>query len=470
MCSPDVSPRNPLGAEDGEKEDALEPLAARGSDESAANKVKRGMWLMSFWFAVNHGAITTGLALASTVLGTDLGGLGNGTLYLVYTATALCLAPAVIGYCGEKVALTAGLSLYTFYLAAFLVALQCDPRDDPDEEGAALCAVVGFVGGSFIGGFAAGFYWTAQAAYFGTAAARYATLLGRDRALATGQFSALFSATYLGCELACKLFSFALLQSIDDEQEAQNILFVVLTVLAVVSSVGMHFVPSLHSNLPKKRPTLKAALGTLKMTFTDPVIFFLIPYNFSFGLVSSFINNVVNARIIKVYLGSWAVPLLSAGISGVAAASAFPFNWFTTRFGSKLPTLLAGSVLFVVECVIYLAYAEESLGSWPVMLPLIAVQGLTRAVWEGPLKAAIADFYPEIEQRSFAFTCVVLQNGVSSSVGFFLFPPLLDAHGKDPLAIVCLAFSILCLCGVPGSFAFARRRLSAARSPLLCVT
>eukprot|EP01064_Diplonema_japonicum_P025706 TRINITY_DN37129_c0_g1_i1.p1 TRINITY_DN37129_c0_g1~~TRINITY_DN37129_c0_g1_i1.p1 ORF type:complete len:478 (+),score=95.40 TRINITY_DN37129_c0_g1_i1:21-1454(+) len=424
------------------------------ADAETAWSVKKNFIHMSFWFAVNHAAVSVGLALASTVLGSDLGGTGNGALYGVYTGTALLFAGPVVGYLGEKWSLVAGLSLYTSYLAAFLIALYCDPRDDVEAESAATCAYVGFVGGSSIGGFAAGFYWTAQAAYFSASSLKYSQITNMEARQVTSSFSAVFSGAYLSAELAAKMFSFLLLQLHDDDKYAQNVIFIVCTGLAVVSSIGMVFVPPIEKRIPRKKPSFSSAFATLRMQATDPFLLLAIPFNFSFGFISSLINNVVNALIIKVYLGEWAVPLLSAGVSGVAALSAFPLMWLTKVLGSKLPIIYLGAVMFFIEALIYLIFSQEQLGKWSIMITLVAVQGISRAVWEGPNKAVVADYYPQQSIRALAYTSYVLQNGLSSSIGFFIFPRLLDdwGGGSRSLAIICLVPTSLALLTIPFLF------------------
>ena len=414
--------------------------------------------MMSIWFSINHGAVGSGLALASTVLGTDLGGMGSGVLYLCYTATALILATPVVQTLGEKRALVAGLGLYSFYLASFLIALACDDRSDVDEESPPMCARLAFVSGSAIGGFGAGFYWTAQSCYFSRCALEYAAERNISKSSATSYFGGIFSALYLSFEMIAKLTSFVCLETMS-ESTGQFVVFVILTSMTLISTVGMAFAPPLprdsdsnqstdEPDSPAKTDQKSRVLATFYL-MKNPTVWLWLPFNFSFGLFSALVTNVVNARIINEYLGSWAVPLLSAGISGVAASSAFPLGWLGRKFGSQLPAMMCGIAMFVIEGVVYLIWSEEALGKWSFMIPLCIVQGISRAVNEGPNKAMIADTFQEPIPRQAAFSNWVLQNGFSSSLGFFVFPPVLDCCGRIPLAIMCLVPSVLATIATP---------------------
>ena len=77
-----------------------------------AGRVLANFCWMSLCFSLNHGCVTSCLALASAQLGPALGGYSSAILYLFYTTTALLVAPAIVRTLGPKGSLDYGLLLY----------------------------------------------------------------------------------------------------------------------------------------------------------------------------------------------------------------------------------------------------------------------------------------------------------------------------------------------------------------------
>eukprot|EP01065_Artemidia_motanka_P008496 TRINITY_DN14284_c0_g1_i1.p1 TRINITY_DN14284_c0_g1~~TRINITY_DN14284_c0_g1_i1.p1 ORF type:complete len:530 (+),score=175.08 TRINITY_DN14284_c0_g1_i1:59-1591(+) len=433
--------------------------------QAEARAALRSFVMMAFWFSLNHGAVMGALALASSVLGTDLGGTGSGTLYFVYTGTALLFASAVSQFFGPRRTLIGGLLLYSVYLASFLAAIGCDPRDADETQ--APCAWAAFNIGSVLGGFAAGVYWTAQGAYFTLCAKAYSSARGESFSTGTSKFAGVFAFIYLAWEVVAKMASYAILEaySEDDVSTAHAIIFSIFTVAAFVSAVGMCFVPDppgarapgMHGMRCDKHLLFDRALAAGRLLLTEARMQCLAPTNITFGFVSSFSTNVVNAKIIKVHLGESAVPLVSAMLSGIAAAASIPLGRLSTWTGTKLPAMMIGNVMFIAECAVYLAFPEEQLGKWPIIIMLTFAQGVARSMWEGPNRGVIADYFDGPE-RDAAFANIVLQMGTASTIGFYAFPPILDSRGKAPLATICLVAASVAAVTYPLSVVLDRRK------------
>jgi len=431
----------PGDMEEEKNQTEMGPLSPGTPPRGAGTVHLRSFVWMSIWFSLNHGAVMGALALASSVLGTDLGGTGSGTLYLVYTCTALILASGVNQRLGPKVTLVVGLILYTGYLACFLLAVLCGDT----------CAWVVFNGGSALGGFAAGIYWIAQGSYFALCARAYAEARGETFGTATSYFSGIFAFIYLALEVVAKLGSYAVLEAYgeDNSSKAHALIFSIYTAAAAVSAAGMYFVPEAPGVEERRGGNWgDKALSAIRLLILDPRMRYLAPTNITFGFVSSFSTNVVNAKIIKEYMGESAVPLVSAMLSGIAAAAAMPLGRLGNITGTKAPSMLIGLGMLAAECAVYLAFSEEQLGTWAIITMLTVAQGLGRAMWEGVNRGITADFF-DGEQREAAFANIVLQMGTASTIGFYSFPPLLDAHGKAPLAIVCLASAVIAIVCFP---------------------
>lgn len=414
--------------------------------------------MMSACFSLTHGCVVTSLALATDQLGPRLGSYSAGILYLVYTASALLFAPDIVKRLGEKNSLSWGCVLYCTYVGSYAVALA-----SPDIRWTAV------IFGAVLGGLAAGWLWTAQGAYFSSAAEQYARAQGTGPEApstpeATSLFGGIFATLYLGTELALKLTSSAVLR-MDIDNPGRN-LFTVYTSLAVLASLGMFvFVPSMTS--PARLPAVGAPAGTegpaatplgkrklflaLQLMVSDPKIIALAPINTSFGFVASMLNFYVNGAVVNVTLGarlrravspgplcthaqrgagSSAIGVLTAVLSGVATLISLPLSYLSPRIG-RTPIILLGAVVFLFEVVVLYGLTVEEVGHWPVLVCLFSAHGVGRAVWEGPNRALIADYFPD--DREGAFANIIMQNGVASTVGYFLFPHL----SAKPMLVIC---------------------------------
>ena len=121
------------------------PLAVTAPAE--ARKLLLNFVLMSVCFSLNHGTVSAVIALSTALLGTGLGSVNLGTLWLMYVITAMVFATAIIGAVGPKGGLLLGTLGYCLYVLSFLVAAWAAPSDvgwpsaDPSEQ-AASCAAV----------------------------------------------------------------------------------------------------------------------------------------------------------------------------------------------------------------------------------------------------------------------------------------------------------------------------------------
>ena len=125
--------------------------------EYTKKRLAMNFLLMATSFSINHATVTALIGLATTNLDPDTGNLQTALLYTLYTLTALLGAQPIVGYLGDKLSMVAGLTLYVVYDSSFILADMAPQYQKP----------VACIGGC-IGGFAAGFLWTAQVATAGT--------------------------------------------------------------------------------------------------------------------------------------------------------------------------------------------------------------------------------------------------------------------------------------------------------------
>lgn len=287
-------------------------VAARWSDErNHADGSLRSFGAMSVCFALAHGCVTALVPLASLEFGDSLGPLTLGVLYVVYTLTAMCGATLVVGSIGPKWGLVAGLAVYCFYVASYLLASAVPELKWPAG-----------LGGAAIGGVGGGFLWTAQGAYFSLSAAGYAAASGIPPSEATSWLGGAFASCYLGAEILLKLLSSGLqywpcrgewegsiitgkCPSGDSEtgRAALGTVFAVYTAVAIAASAAMAFVadvapaPGSSSAAPPRHWSQKSLEALALMRFDNRVLL-LSMLNLTFGFSSAFVNTYLTGVII----------------------------------------------------------------------------------------------------------------------------------------------------------------------------
>merc|ERR1719454_1989101 len=100
-----------LGRESAEGEDAA---SSQGSG-SEPSELRDNFYRMSIYFALGHGAATTPLVYASSVLDTNVAYVGNGLLYILMLVGALVLSVPVVGMTGLRGGMVLSMGLYGVY-------------------------------------------------------------------------------------------------------------------------------------------------------------------------------------------------------------------------------------------------------------------------------------------------------------------------------------------------------------------
>eukprot|EP00756_Hemistasia_phaeocysticola_P049067 Hpha_TRINITY_DN23498_c0_g1::TRINITY_DN23498_c0_g1_i1::g.113972::m.113972 len=432
------------------------------SDAAGPETVLRSFLLMTLSFSTSSGAVTGSIALASSVLGSDLGGSGVGSLYLMYTFSAMFIAKPLLRRAGEKRALVLGLTLYSAFLFSFIGAFLC--ADTNAKEGPQpLCSWVIFNGGSAVGGLAAGFYWTAQGSYYSGAAELWSKGKGVAPEVGNAKFAGMFATLFLTLELVVKGGTWGILQYLGDDYTGRMTVFVVYCALTVVAAIGMTQVRGLdelrgRTGIKEPKGLCSEAAASGRLLFSDPRMALLMPVNLAFGFNQALINDVVYADLVKPHLGEAAVPLLSGGICGIAAFVSMPLSWVATNYGGA-SVVFVGMLMFACQGVVYMLVSFDTLGHWGIISALLTMQAIGRSAWEGSNRAVTADYF--VADRPAAFSNIVLQSGGAASIGFYLFPNL--PHGW--VAAVCVTSAGAALLTVPLAGLLQRRRLQEAPAP-----
>ncbi|KAK3268319.1 hypothetical protein CYMTET_23170 [Cymbomonas tetramitiformis] len=405
--------------------------------------IRKNVLLMSMCFSLNHACVTTVIGLASSELGDTLGGVSVGVLYLMYTLTAMVGATGIVEKVGTKRALVTGAWAYCFYVGSFLLAILWESGE------------WGFcMAGSLLGGTAAGWLWTAQGAYFSVAVelhvdatqrgettellSKNAAEIAEEKTKVSAQLAGLFSMCYLGCEVGVKILSFGVLLA----PGGSTFLFVVLTIIACVSSCGLSYIVQLEpkTSVEGGKPAWHSAFGALELLFTDRKMILLYPAEMAYGFFIAFVNYYAASKILDEYLSEASIPLLGSLISLVAAAVSMPFSSAAITYG-KAPLMVGGLLALLLDMIVFTFLSDHTLGNWAILVPMYTVYGLARAVFEGQNKAILQDFFP---QQGAAWSAnFILSSGIAGGLGFILFPYL----SKLAITTICSGTSFLGILG-----------------------
>lgn len=381
---------------------AASPIAT--VDHAAARRTLWNFVLMSVFFSANHGCVVSCLSLATFQMG-SVGAWQNGILYIFYTTSAVLGATYVVKQLGPRNSLMTGMALYCVYVGCFLVAVLSPFIERP----AALF-------GAAVGGVGAGFLWTAQGSYFGRAAEDHASHLVQEVSVSNATLASIFAFFYLAEEVAFRSLSTLLLRL----GWSWSVVFQCYTTVTVLSTGLMVLVydyPVTAEPESETSPWHKSS-AALRLLRKDPKMKHMIGLNAVFGLASAFLNSYVNGEVVKaVTKDDTSIGLYNAWVSCVAAAMSLLFGKISSRTG-KGPVLIVGALCFVGVVFPFVVMPDTHGWGVPLLLFVFTCHGTGRATFEGTLKATFADFFAH--EKEGAFANIILQNGLSSAIGYVL--------------------------------------------------
>jgi MFS family permease len=379
-------------------------------DYASAHRTTWNFTLMSILFSANHGCVVSCLALATARLGST-GASQSGILYLSYTASALLGATYVTKRVGSRKSLFYGMALYCIYVGCFLIATIAS-----SQGGKRAAAYTGAV----IGGIGAGFLWTAQGSYFGSAAEEHARQLNQPVETSTAHLAGIFAFYYLAEEVALRLLSSFLLST---GIASWEVIFCIYTFVSVISIIPMPFLKDYHINYANDSDEsassiFKKATVAVRLLVNDKKMKWMVGLNAVFGFTAAFLGSFVNGEVVPTALDdpdSKYIGVLTSWVSGVAAVMSLLFAKIAPRTG-KGPILIAGAICFFCVVFPFLIEPNPSKYSWGLLIFIYTMHGCGRATFEGTLKATFADFFPY--EKEGAFANIILQNGLSGAIGY----------------------------------------------------
>jgi hypothetical protein len=371
--------------------------------------------------------------------------------YVTYSISGLFGSTYVVKEFGSRNALTFGMGLYCLYVLAFYIATTIQPK-----MGRTLQSVVTI--GAVLGGWGAGFLWTAQGAYFTRAAQLHHMNLNNNDIASSGSSSSsvpsledstaklasIFAFVYLSSEIGLRALSTFLL---DVWKLSWSDLFAFYSIVALISTLLMMFVQKLSDDDTTSEAPLTVsesassnqrhnnangastsyiwykATAAWRLLVQDRKMKYMIGLNAVFGLTSAFLTSYVNGTVVRYVIGSDTyVGLLTAWVSCVAAISSVIFGYFATTTVRKGYVLMFGAVCFMCVAGSFIVYPNVS-GSrqqwnWLSLVGVYTMHGIGRATFEGTLKSTFADYFAY--EKEGAFANIILQNGLSSAIGFAL--------------------------------------------------
>jgi len=421
-----------------------------GYQELSGAKTRKNVWLRNFigmaiCFSINHGCVTSVLALASSDFDEDLAAISSALLYGTYTTSALFAAVPLVLSLGAKRSLSFGLWLYCFYLVPFAIILLF-----PQISKSVTTVLV--IVGSTTGGFGAGWLWTAQGKYFASAAAEYAQFTGKPKEDINGYFGGIFSTIYVGCEVFMKLFSSVVRDnwSVGGKQ----FVFTFYATAAIIAATGMLFVrrlPQTKSNETSSTSELCCKKWKdINIVATDLKIWLLGPLNFAFGFTASYIAWYLNGKVGSVSVGDSNVGYLVAIIPGYAALAGIPYHYLGKVLGKGVMMFL-GCLSYITIGIVGYAVPKQTLinGNWGALIVLYIIAGNGRAVFESTNRAVFSDFFPKTSAGAFAL--LACQSGLAGTVGFVVFIKSINISPLAAAEILVIIGGIACV-SVPLAF------------------
>jgi MFS family permease len=152
----------------------------------------------------------------------------------------------------------------------------------------------------------------------------------------------------------------------------------------------------------------------------DSKMKYMIGLNAAFGLAGAFLNSYVNGEVVRVALNdpdSRYVGGLSALVAVVAAIASLGLSRVALRFGTGI-VLVGGAMCFIGVAFPFIVQPNAASWGWGGLIVVYSLQGLGRATFESTLKATFADYFSY--EKEGAFANIILQNGLSSAIGYIL--------------------------------------------------
>lgn len=373
-------------------------------EDTSSNRTLHNFYLMAALFSAGHGCTVSCLSLATARLG-SVGALQSSMLYLSYMLSTVLGATYIIKRFGARNGMITGMLLFCIYVACFWVATAFPEIQDASA-----------LTGAAIGGLGAGLLWNAQGTYLAQAAKRHSEESRTELSSCTSSLAGGFAFIYLIIEVFLRFMSTALTGSMTWET-----IFGIYTVIAFTSSFGMFFVTDYGTEEDNGSATGTSAFykatAALRLLLSDRKMKHMVGMNFVFGFTSAFLNSYVNAEVVRVALNDENSSYVGALSSWIALSAAL-MSLLLRKVHNKGIILVVGAMCFFMVAFPFIVQPDATKWSLSGILAIYTLHGIGRSTFESTLKATFVDFFPS--DTAGAFGNIVMQNGLSNAIGYFL--------------------------------------------------
>ena len=412
------------------------PLIAVDDEGTPSSKEIRSNFIrMSALFAINHGCTVSVLGLSNARLG-SVGVWQSGVLYASYTLAALFGASYFVKRLGSRNGLVLGMGMSASYVTSFFLATLLVGNDDRLVWMQSAVAI----GGAIVGGVGSSILWVSQGSYFTIASQTFASEEGEVVEDVTGKFGGNFAFIFLVFEVISRLLSTFLIETAGLSWKVIFGLYSLLSIIPVFCMLGVIDVERRCRNSNRYRTLhqtedaeeseedetrIHKATAALDLLKKDPKMKYLSPINILFGLSTSFSMSVINGEVIQKVLSdpnSTYVGLYTAITSSVAAVASLLFGILESSHNQlhcgKGLVLTIGASSYLIIAVQFLIFPDGDDWNRVTLLSIYTLLGVGRATYEGTLRAAFADFFPNDKEG--AFGNIIFFSGMASTVGYVL--------------------------------------------------
>jgi hypothetical protein len=247
------------------------------------------------------------------------------------------------------------------------------------------------------------------------AAKRHAKETFQDVNAVTTSLAGGFAFIYLTSEVCMRFMSTALAGFLD----WQNI-FAVYTCIALSAAFGMLLVtdygPDQEDAANSTTLFYKLTAG-LQLLVSSRKMKCMIGLNAAFGFTSAFLNSYINGEVLKVALNDDKSIYVGALTSWIAVSAAV-MSLVLRKIPDKGVILVGGAVAFFFVAFPFILYPDASQWSVAGLLVIYTLHGIGRSTFESTLRATFVEFFPN--ETAGAFSNIILQFGLSSSIGYML--------------------------------------------------
>jgi hypothetical protein len=374
----------------------------------------RNFILMSVFFTLNMGCVTTLTAVAANALGSDLGSNNQAALYGTLMFSSLFLAAYSVDAFGPKMCLVcSNVAVFVSYLGVIIATNTSDPTTK-----SLTC-----IGGAAIAGLGLGLGWAGQGVYFGRAAIKYARGNRLKLSGVSTEFGSYFAAIFLGLEVALKVGS-TLIRLFS----GSGLFFIVYAILAGSSALAMLTVEDMKDG------------GMLAAATADEKYLLAIMYNqagkvgglimanrklqlmaiaqFAFGIYTVFLNFTINSRVLVLHFDPAYIGLFSA-LGAIPWVSLFRSN-LNSFFGesSKSFVMILMTFAMVTISAPFVVLGPEDFSKGGVIFLYFAA-GVARSSYEFANRSIFVDFFPNDKEA--AMPSIFLLSSVATVICFAAF-------------------------------------------------